>query len=118
MALEDFLEPEVAVTAAVAAAVFSPKGRQWIRKGLVYGTAGVLIAGDALTSLARNVGQGVQQAGAAAMTATQQVADEAKATATPVTEKPAGGNATRKSTAKTATASSPSSPEGTGGPTA
>jgi hypothetical protein len=63
MALEDYLEPEVAVTAAVAAAIFSPKARGWLRRGLVYGTAGVLIAGDALAGLARNVSQGVQRAG-------------------------------------------------------
>ena len=61
MDLEDFLEPEVAVTAAVAAAIFSPQGRSWLRKGLVYATAGVLIAGDAMTSLTRNVSQGAQQ---------------------------------------------------------
>ena len=113
MALEDFLEPEVAVTAAVTAALFSPKARKLIRRGLVYGTAGVLIAGDALASVARNVGQGVQQAGAAAMNATQQVADEAKTTANTAAEKTTSANATRKSTAKT----SPASTEGTGGPT-
>jgi len=61
MDLEDFLEPEIAVTAALAAAIFSPKGRNWLRKGLVYATAGALIAGDAMTSLAKNVGQGAQQ---------------------------------------------------------
>jgi len=62
MDLEDFLEPEVAVTAVVAAAVFSPGARKLLRRGLVYGTAGALIAGDAVTSFARRVGQGASQA--------------------------------------------------------
>lgn len=66
MALEDFTDPEVAVVAAVAAAVFSPKVRGWLRRGAVYSMAGVLVAGDAISSVARNVGQGVQRAGATA----------------------------------------------------
>lgn len=123
MALDDFLEPEVAITAVVAAAIFSPKARQWVRKGLVYGTAGVLIAGDAVTSLARNVGQGVQQAGAAATNATHNVADQAKATtkataANAISEKEtgsAGNTASKKSTQKASSEQPPSSAEGTGG---
>ena len=61
MDLDDFLEPEIAVTAVVAAAIFSPGARKVIRKGLVYATAGALIAGDAVSSFARNIGQGAQQ---------------------------------------------------------
>jgi len=67
MALDDFVEPEIAVTAAVAAAIFSPRARKFIRKGLVYGMAGVIVAGDAVTSFAKSVGQGMQQASAEAM---------------------------------------------------
>jgi hypothetical protein len=48
------------VAAAVTAAVFSPKARQMLRKGAVQGLAGVLIAGDALSSFARGVGRGLQ----------------------------------------------------------
>jgi hypothetical protein len=66
MELEDYLEPEIAVTAAVTAAVFSPRGRQFLRRGAVYGIAGVLIAGDAITSFVRNIGQGLRQVGASA----------------------------------------------------
>lgn len=65
MEVQDYLEPEVAVAATVAAVVFSPRGRQILRRGAVYGIAGALIAGDAITSFARNVGQGFRQAGAA-----------------------------------------------------
>ena len=117
LALEDYLEPEVAVTAVVAAAVFSPKARSWVRRGLVYGTAGVLIAGDALTSLARNLGQGVQQAGAGAASTAQNIADQAKTTATSATEKAPGNTAQKKSTQKTATEQTKPPTEGTGGHT-
>lgn len=70
---EDFLEPEVAITAAVTAAIFSPRARRVLRRGAVYGMAGVLIAGDAIASLARRVGQGVRQAGASTANAASQV---------------------------------------------
>jgi hypothetical protein len=108
MALEDFMEPEVAVTAAVAAAVFSPRARKVIRKGLVYGMAGVLVAGDALASLAHGVGQGVQQAGAAAATAAQNTANQAQArtngAASPTETTTTGtGAATRKPAPKSPT---------------
>ena len=63
MELEDFLEPETAVVAAVAAAVFSPQVRGWLRRGAVYGMAGALIAGDFVTGVARGAGRGMQQAG-------------------------------------------------------
>ena len=63
MELEDYLQPEIAVTAAVAAAIFSPQVRKLLRRGAVYGTAGVLIAGDTITSFVRSMGQGFRQAG-------------------------------------------------------
>ena len=63
MELEDYLQPEIAVTAAVTAAIFSPRVRKLLRRGAVYGTAGVLIAGDTITSFVRSVGQGFRQAG-------------------------------------------------------
>ncbi|HEY1348370.1 MAG TPA: hypothetical protein VGF67_01935 [Ktedonobacteraceae bacterium] len=64
MEFEDFVEPEIAVTAAITAAVFSPRARKVIRKGLVYGMAGALAAGDILASFARSISQGCQQASA------------------------------------------------------
>src|SRR2546421_5753188 len=79
MALEDYLEPEVAVTAVVTAAVFSPRARKLIRRGAVYGMAGILIFGDALFSAARSFGQGVQQAGAAGAQGPQKKMDQAPA---------------------------------------
>ncbi len=64
MEFDDFLQPEVAVTAAVTAMVFSPPARRILRRGVVYGLAGALMAGDAITSFARSIGRGVQEAGA------------------------------------------------------
>jgi hypothetical protein len=72
MALDDFIEPEVGVavglTATVAAVALSPTLRGWLRKGAVYGLAGLLIAKDRVTDLAHNV--------------------RAKATATPAAPEP------------------------------
>ncbi len=109
MALEDFLEPEVAVTAVVAAAVFSPRARRLIRRGAVYGMAGALIAGDAIASFARNVGQGIQEAGASAATAARSATDQAKTTAS-TTEASAASAAQKKATHQTK-----ASAEGSGG---
>ena len=63
MELEDYLEPEIAVTAAVTAALVSPRGRHILRRGAVYGIAGMLMTGDAIASFARSIGQGFRQAG-------------------------------------------------------
>ena len=45
MALEDFMEPEVGVAVAVTAPVASPQVRNVLRRGAVYGLAGLLMAG-------------------------------------------------------------------------
>jgi len=57
MALDDFMEPEVGVAVVVTAAVASPRVRKAIRQGLVYGLAGLLMAGDKLKSAASGVAQ-------------------------------------------------------------
>lgn len=61
MAFEDYMEPEVGIAVAVTAAVASPQVRNVLRRGAVYGLAGVLMAGDAVSSLARGVKRGVEQ---------------------------------------------------------
>src|SRR5581483_495123 len=78
MEFENFVEPEVAVTAAVAAAVLSPRARKLIRKGLVYSMAGALAAGDVVTSFARSIGQGVQQVSSAAAQTVQENSNQAE----------------------------------------
>ncbi len=69
MAVEDFLESEVAVAVAVTAAVLSPRVRGVLRRGLVYGVAGVLKAGDALSLAVQNAAAAAQPAIDAATTA-------------------------------------------------
>jgi hypothetical protein len=61
--LDDFIEPEVGVAVAVTAALVSPPVRRVVRKGAVYGLAGLLIARDKLAGLASGLRQ---RAGAAA----------------------------------------------------
>jgi membrane protease subunit (stomatin/prohibitin family) len=78
---EDFFEPEVAITAVVTAAIFSPRARKLIRRGAVYGMAGLLIAGDAIASFANSVRQGAQEAGASTARTAQHAASQAKAEA-------------------------------------
>ena len=64
MDFEDSSIPGMVIVAAVTAAVFSPRVRKFLRRGVVYGVSGVLIAGDAVTSFAHSIGQGVQEAAA------------------------------------------------------
>jgi hypothetical protein len=74
MDLDDFLEPEVAVVAAVAAgitaAAVSPPVRNVVRRGLVYGLAGLLMAGDKISAAARDVAHSAQQAASSGSTET------------------------------------------------
>lgn len=64
MALDDFLEPEVAVAVAVTAAVASPPVRKVLRRGVVYGLAGLFMAGDKISAAARELAHNAQQAAA------------------------------------------------------
>lgn len=61
MALDDYLEPEVAVAVAVTAAVASPSVRKVLRRGLVYGLAGLLVAKDKAVTMAQSVAEGARQ---------------------------------------------------------
>ena len=60
--LESYAEPEVAVAAVVVAAVVSPPVRRTIRRGVVYGLAGLLLAGDKVAAASTAVAGGVQRA--------------------------------------------------------
>jgi hypothetical protein len=83
MDLEDFWEPEVAVTAGIAAvvtaAVASPRVRNVMRQGAVYGLAGLMIAGDKIKGAARGVAQTAQRATGAAQGAVSEAAQGARA---------------------------------------
>ena len=63
MALDDWMDSEVAVAVAATAAVLSPGFRRVLRRGAVYGVAGVLKATDVATAAARGVAHGVGAGG-------------------------------------------------------
>ena len=80
-AFDDFVESEVAVAAAATAALFSPRVRGLLRGGAVYGLAGLLTAGDMISSFARGAARGAgsgQEATARVQDATQQRPAEAQ----------------------------------------
>jgi hypothetical protein len=60
MPLENYAEPEVAVAAVVVGAAASPSVRRVVRRSVVYGLAGALIAYDRASAAVRGVAQGVQ----------------------------------------------------------
>ncbi len=66
MGFKKFADSRVAMAVAATAAVCSPKTRAMLRQGAVYGLAGALRAGDALSAFARGLARGAQQAAAAA----------------------------------------------------
>lgn len=90
MGLDDFLESEVAVAVAATAAVLSPRVRGLVRSGAVYGLAGALIAGGAVSSVARGVGRGAQQAATSAGGVAQGAASTAGGVARSATERARG----------------------------
>jgi len=61
MELEDYMEPEVGIAIAVTAAVASPAVRSALRRGAVYGLAGLLMAGDAVKTFVEGAARGARQ---------------------------------------------------------
>jgi hypothetical protein len=68
MALEDYMESEVAIAVAATAAALSPRFRRVLRRGAVYGVAGALKATDVVTAAARGVASGASSDGEPAVT--------------------------------------------------
>ena len=64
MDMGDFVEPEVGVAIAVTAAVASPKVRKVLRRGAVYGLAGIMKVKDVITHAAHSVVQSAKDAAA------------------------------------------------------
>jgi hypothetical protein len=62
MDLDDFVQSEVIVAVVATGALLSSRGRKVARRGLVYGLAGALRAGDMLTSFGKGVAGGMQGA--------------------------------------------------------
>jgi hypothetical protein len=69
MAIEEYLESEVVVAVAATAVALSPRARRVLRRGVVYGLAGALTAGDAIASFGRATARGAQDATATAVPA-------------------------------------------------
>ncbi len=84
MALEDFLEPEVGIAVALTAAIGSPQVRKAIRKGAVYGLAGILAATDGITRAAGTATDAAKRA--TAKTKAAVAAKEAAPADAPATE--------------------------------
>ncbi len=76
MAGEDFLDSHVAVAVAGTAVVLSPRVQRVLRRGAVYGLAGALRAGDAITAFARGAARGAQESASAATTGMADAAAE------------------------------------------
>jgi hypothetical protein len=95
MGLDDFVESEVAIAVAATAAILSPRVRGLLRRGAVYGVAGALIAGDAVSSVARGAGRGAQQAAASAGDAVQGAAGTAGGVAQSAAERVRGAGGTQ-----------------------
>jgi hypothetical protein len=55
MGVEDYLEAPVGVAVAATAVVLSPRVRNVVRRGLVYGVAGAMKAADAAASAAKDL---------------------------------------------------------------
>jgi hypothetical protein len=62
MALEDWLESEVALAVAATTVVLSPRARRYVRQGAVYAVAGALKAADVVAAAGRGVAGGVGSA--------------------------------------------------------
>jgi hypothetical protein len=86
--LDDFMSTETAFVAAATAAVLSPKTRDTLRKGAVYGVAGALKAGDVVAGAARGAVRGVR--------GDETAASDTAAAATPAKATPARSTRSRR----------------------
>jgi hypothetical protein len=55
------IEREIAVAVGTTAVALSPKARSFARKGVVYGLAGALKAGDVVSATARGAARGARE---------------------------------------------------------
>lgn len=78
MNAKDYMKPEVGVAVAVTAALTSPRVRGILRRGAVYGMAGVLMASDTIASAARSTTRAAQKAAASAGNASQAATEQVK----------------------------------------
>jgi hypothetical protein len=81
MALEDFMDSEVGIAIAATAVVLSPQVRNVLRRGVVYGLAAVMKAGDTVGGAARTMATDAQSTMAEGAAAAQSTVTEAKTVA-------------------------------------
>jgi hypothetical protein len=62
MAVDDFLESEVAIAAGVTAAALSPGVRRVVRRGAVLGLAGIMSVGETVAGAARSAAEEAREA--------------------------------------------------------
>lgn len=61
MGLDDYVNPETGLMSAATAAAVSPRARELLRRGAVYGLAGVMRAGDVVSAAARGAVRGARE---------------------------------------------------------
>lgn len=71
MAIDEYLESEVAVAVVATAVALTPRARRVLRRGVVYGLAGALRAGDAVASFGQATARGAHEAAASAASPNQ-----------------------------------------------
>jgi hypothetical protein len=116
MAVDDLFESEVALTAAATAALLSPEVRHVLRRGVVYGLAGAITAGESTAAVARGVGRRVggvlgrsRSGSPSRATATSTASPRTRRAAAPAraaTSRAASSRTSRASTARSRPASS------------
>jgi len=107
MGIEDLASSESAVVAAATATVLSPRVRETLRRGAVYGVAGALKVGDVVAGAARGAARGVRteqmatnaRDGRSARTSSAQ--SSPARTSSPAPARRSGGAATTRRTAGT-----------------
>ncbi|CAA9577723.1 MAG: hypothetical protein AVDCRST_MAG33-3254 [uncultured Thermomicrobiales bacterium] len=80
MAIDEYLETEVAVAVVATAVALTPRARRVLRRGIVYGLAGALMAGDAIVSFGKAAARGAQDATASPAPAPVAAPDQPVAT--------------------------------------
>lgn len=61
MGLDDYVNPEAGLMTAATAAAVSPRARELLRRGAVYGLAGAMRAGDVVAAAARGAVRGARE---------------------------------------------------------
>ncbi len=61
MAFDDYVNPQAGLMTAATAAAVSPRARELLRRGAVYGLAGAMRAGDVVAAAARGAVRGARE---------------------------------------------------------